>query len=122
MLVFHARPLLVMYLKYLFVTCARQRPTEKNDNFCRLLSLVWEFATGEPETEGWGRHIRTAAQDLDFPDDSEEPKLTGGGPGTPFTITWAYMDARDHIASEFIRAVVRRRGGVRQSPKNPLLA
>ena len=79
LLVFHARPLLVMYLKYLFPACSRQRPTEKNDNFCRLLSLVWEFATGEPETEGWDRHIRTAAQDLYFPDDSEEPKLTGGG-------------------------------------------
>ena len=118
-LILHARPLLVMYLKYLFPACSRQRPTEKNANFCRLLSLVWEFATGEPETESWDRHIRAAAQDWDFPDDSEEPILTGGGPGTPYTFLWAYMDARDYLVNDFLRAVDRRRGSVRQSPKKP---
>ncbi len=118
-LILHARPLSVMYLKYLFAACSRQKPTAKNSNFCRLLSLVWEFATREPETEGWDRHIRAAAQDLDFSDDSEEPKLTGGGPGTPFTFLWAYMDARDYLVNDFLRAVDRRRGSIRQSPKKP---
>ena len=116
---FHARPLLATYLRRLFVACTGKEPSEKNDEFLRLLSLTWEFATGEPETRGWERHIRTAKRDLVV--QGSEGSLSGEGPGTTAMFVSAYMEAGD-IADQYQKAVKRRREPLRQSPETLQLA
>ena len=110
---FHARPLLATYLHRLFVACTGKEPSEKNDEFLRLLSLTWEFATGEPVTGGWERHIRVAKRDLVV--QGSEGSLSGEGPGTHAMFVSAYMEAGD-IADQYRTAIKRRREPLRQSP------
>ena len=116
---FHARPLLVVYLRRLSVLeCLNIKPTEKNTEFLRLLSLTWELATGEPDAEGWGRHLRAANRDLMYLDSSIDPKvaISGQGPGSPATFLSAYVDAGDLVRA-FNAAVSRRRAA--RTPNTP---
>ena len=124
--VFHARPLLVMYLTKLFEACSGKRPIHKDgrdNDFHELLAWVWELATGECQEGGWGRHMSAADRDFKLPKNLIDPcGLTGDGPGSATTFFGAYMDASD-LAQAFSESVSRRRRApLRQLPKKGQLA
>ena len=112
---FHARPLLVMYLGRLLVTRTGKMPAENNTGFLELLSLTWEYATGESSAVGWQRHIRATDRDLVIPDGSGYSgiSLSGSGPSTPLIFFSAYLQA-GWLAREFQKALERRRYANRQ--------
>ena len=112
---FHARPLLVVYMKRLYAAVTGEEPNCKDgrDNkYHDLLALTWEFATHKPSDSGWERHIGAADRnfvllELDGSMDSQI-SLSGQGPGTPQVFLNAYVDAGD-LARIFNAAVSRRR-------------
>ena len=119
---FHARPLLVIYLMKLFKACSGKRPPLKDgrdNDFHDLLAWVWELATGECQEGGWERHISAANRDFKPPKNwTTEPwEFTRSGPGTTITFFGAYLDASD-LAQAFSESVNRRRQALlRHSPK-----
>lgn len=124
--VFHARPLLVMYLVKLFKACSGEEPTFKdgrNNKFYDLLMWVWELATGECQKDGWQRHINAATRNFKRPKNLSDPVVfTGDGPGATGIFLTASMNASD-LAQDFSESVNRRRRSPeRQLPKKVQLA